>query len=157
MACTGSVSYGMMPACAGYTTVNKKPKAGLASTRVRSVLMVCHALNWQGTSMDSAFIPLSSIAQHSNVCCASSMSYGKKKAKSINISSRKFDEVRLADIGENMEPILFKGQERLVSGKRHPLVFYFSPEYFYQVQFWGIRRDRYDRQPLLLPSGQYCP
>jgi hypothetical protein len=24
MACTGSVSYGMMPTCAGYTTVNKK-------------------------------------------------------------------------------------------------------------------------------------
>jgi hypothetical protein len=83
MACTVSVSYGMMPACAGYTTVNEKPKAGLASTRARSVLMICHALNWPGTSMDSAFTPLSSMLPHSTVCCASSTSYGKKKATSI--------------------------------------------------------------------------
>jgi hypothetical protein len=77
--------------------------------------------------------------------------------KSFNISSNKFDEERLADIGENMKPVLFKGQEILVSGKRHPLVFYFSPEYFYQVQLWGIRRDRYDRQPLLLPAVNIVP
>ena len=81
MVYTWSVSYGMMLICAGSIPVNKKPKADRASLRTKSVLMICHALNWQEKLMGSVSIRLSSIRRRSNVICGLSMSYGKNMAK----------------------------------------------------------------------------